>query len=77
MSGHDDHGEAVLSLTEERPGGERVFQSWTICGCMLPGLRARLGAPEVESVATLEAVEQIARTVLDQPGNVMYGGGPA
>lgn len=71
------HGEAVLSLTEERPDGSRLVQSWTICDCALPALRARWGEPTWESVATKEATEQIAQTVQNQPGNVLLHGGPA
>lgn len=69
------HGEATLSLTEERPDGSRLHQSWTICDCTLPALRARWGAPAWESVATREATEAIGRTVLDQPGSVRFGPG--
>lgn len=67
---HASHGETTLSLTEERPDGSRLVQSWTICDCTLPLLRARWGEPEWESVATKEATEEIGRTVLRQPGSV-------
>lgn len=75
---HTGHGEATLSLTVERPGGERVHQSWTICDCYLPGLHARLGPPEHETVATKDATEAIGRAALGQPGSVLLpppGGG--
>lgn len=72
---HDAHPDVTLSLTEERPDGSRLFQSWTICACHLPALRARLGEPHHESVSTLEATEAIARTVLAQPGTVQMGDG--
>jgi hypothetical protein len=67
---HAGHPDVTLSLTEERPDGGRVYQSWTICGCTLDGLRARLGPPEHESVATAEAVRSIGEKVRGQPGSV-------
>jgi hypothetical protein len=69
------HGEATLSLTEVRPDGSRLTQSWTICDCTLPQLRARWGAPGWKAVATKEATEEIGRTVLSQPGSVQFGPG--
>ena len=76
MSGHTGpgHGEATLSLTEERPDGSRFLQSWAICDCTLPALRKAWGPPEWESVATREATEAIGLAVLDQPGSVLLPG---
>lgn len=71
------HGDATLSLTEARPDGSRLHQSWTICDCTLPALRGRWGPPAVESVATAEASEAIGRAVLAQPGSVLLQGGPS
>jgi len=70
---HHSHPDATLSLTEERPDGTRIHQSWTICACTLPALRARWGEPAHESVATREAAEAIGRAVLGQPGSVQAG----
>lgn len=67
---HESHGDATLSLTEETADGGRLFQSWEICACDLPGLRARLGPPHHESVATAEAVRATADAVLRIPGSV-------
>lgn len=66
------HGEATLSLTEVKPDGTRVIQSWTICDCTLPALRARLGPSEWESTADEETTRRIANAAC-QPGNVVYG----
>ena len=67
---HASHGDATLSLTQETGDGGRLFQSWTICDCTLPALRARLGPPAHESVATAEAVRATADAVLRVPGSV-------
>lgn len=67
---HEAHPDATLSLTEVRPDGSRVHQSWTICACDLPHLRSMLGDPHQESIATLEATQAIGRAVLAQPGSV-------
>jgi hypothetical protein len=56
-----------------RADGTRIIQSWTICDCTLPALRARLGAPEWESTADEETTRRIAKAA-SQPGNVVYGG---
>lgn len=73
MNPHKNHGDVTLSLTEETPGGGRVFQSWTICACGLDGLRARLGPPQHETVSTPEAVAALGKAALNQPGSVHFG----
>jgi hypothetical protein len=78
MAGPHDgpgHGEATLSLTEERPDGSRLVQSWTVCECTAKGLRTRLGEPGWETVATREATEAIGAAVLSQPGSVLHSPG--
>ena len=67
---HDEHPDATLSLTEETADGGRIFQSWTICACTLPRLRAFLGQPEHESHATADATREIGAAVQRQPGSV-------
>jgi hypothetical protein len=71
------HGEATLSISQEGPEGGRLFQSWMVCECTAEGLRAQLGTPAHESVATREATEAIGRAVLAQPGSVQLSGEPA
>lgn len=71
------HGEVTLSISRERLNGSRLFQSWTVCECTADVLQAQLGEPEHESVATREAAETIARTVLAQPGSVLLTGEPS
>jgi hypothetical protein len=65
------HGEATLSLTEVRPDGSRVTQSWTICDCTLPALRERWGPPAWESIADEATTRRIAEAAR-QPGNIIY-----
>lgn len=67
--GGPGHGDVILSLTEETPGGGRRFQSWTICDCALPALRSRLGPPEQETVADAETVRRTGEAVLAAGGS--------
>jgi hypothetical protein len=71
-SPHEGHADATLSLVEETADGSRLFQSWTICACALPALRARLGPPAHESYATKQATIEIGRTVLGQRGSIQF-----
>lgn len=65
--GHDD---VTLTLSETQPDGSTIFQSWTICGCTLPALRARLGDPQQETIASPQAVRDSGRAILNVPGAV-------
>lgn len=67
---HENHGNVVLSLTVDTPDGGSVHQSWSICDCTLPALRARLGPPHQETVASAEAKMETALHVLNQAGLV-------
>lgn len=70
---HDAHGDATLSLTTDTEDGGKVFQSWTICACNVPGLRAMLGEPHNESISTAEQVQTLAHAALEH-GGIQFGG---
>lgn len=63
------HGDVTLSLTEMRDG-HHVHQSWGICECSARTLRVRLGPPQQETVASLDASLAIGEAVRNQPGAV-------
>lgn len=75
MDEHDDHPSATLSLAERTTDGGMVFQSWEICACTLSQLRAQLGTPGSQALATAEQVEATGRAVLSVDGVARIGEG--
>lgn len=61
---HDDHGTVTLSLTEQTQDGGLIYQSWQVCACIAPALRAQLGKPHHEAMADRAQVEATGRAVL-------------
>ncbi|MEV8636536.1 hypothetical protein AB0395_33300 [Streptosporangium sp. NPDC051023] len=72
---HDGHGTVTLSLTEQRPDGGLVYQSWRVCDCIAPAIRAQLGTPHHEATADRTQVEATGRAVLrtDSGIHIMEG----
>lgn len=70
IDSHATHGETTLSLAEKRPDGGLHYQSWDICSCALAGLRARLGEPHHETLATAAQVLATGRAVQSVPGAI-------
>ncbi|WP_435113760.1 hypothetical protein [Nocardiopsis synnemataformans] len=73
MSDHDNHPNATLSIATPTADGGRIFQSWEICACGVPGLRDQMGPPHQESYAEAATVQATAQAVLDTPGNIQFG----
>ncbi|GII88252.1 hypothetical protein Ssi03_62420 [Sphaerisporangium siamense] len=72
---HADHGDVTLSLAEQLPDGGLLYQSWPICACTLEALRARLGPPRHQSLATREQVETTGRAILSVDSGLKMGEG--
>ncbi|KAA9379669.1 hypothetical protein F5972_08430 [Microbispora cellulosiformans] len=67
---HAGCSEAVLSVTELQPDGGHLHQSWAVCGCVAGDLRAVLGVPLHQLLATREQADATGRAVLSVPGIV-------
>ena len=68
MDPHETHPDVTLTLSEHLPDGGMIVQSWTICGCGLPKLRAQLGQPHNQSISNADAVMDLAKSSLNHPG---------
>ena len=73
---HNGPGHADVELTLGQRTRERgaIFQTWTICECSLPRLRAHLGPPHRESVHTLESLRATGNAIMQTPGAIHFGG---
>ena len=71
---HAAHPDATLSIAEPTPDGGLLHQSWTICACTLPALRAHLGTPHHQTIATRAQVEATGAAVLSVDSGAYLGG---
>jgi hypothetical protein len=65
---HAGHGWGVFSITENTVDGTQVHQSWQVCGCTLGAIRAELGPPDHELLATAEQAAAVGHAVASVDG---------
>lgn len=65
---------AYVTIGAIREDGTVVQRRWRICACCADRLAETLGAPMTEVLATADAVDAVATTMLTTPGIVMTAG---
>jgi hypothetical protein len=68
VSEHKTHTTTVLVLSEVRPDGSAVSQSWHVCSCIAAQVREQLGPARLEMMSTPEGAQQIISAVTGAPG---------